>query len=522
MPEGDKDTKAEVSFRCTYPECGLHFETIKEMKRHKVNEPNHNYCKKCDVDCADWEGLTQHKVNAMQPFLEGRMRHNTDASPMHIACEFCGQDFKSFGGRELHRKQVSSSYFLAVRHTDLKQAHPAEQNIKCPGCGTLFARASNLIAHFENNQCEAITSRDFFGNVLQKHVVTEVMKDPQKFVEYRQGDDTDQRGLIRDGSETQDTEEGGVALLDQENEAQKGGYKPLQAEVDLINMNPPLTRSNLETWPRLSGQPSSQLTESMRTMSIGSAALSVSGTDMSAIDVASEITSRRGGTKVYTESYPSLSSPAYSASVDDDDETASQVSTTVASSTNRPSAWITGSSSKALFKDAQPTPRPGDWKAILQQREEAAMTDQSTNLFHARFWDRSSDDWDMHFKDPVTGQWCCPIQDCDSSYDTCQVFEEHFLLAHVKRTDYRCPACLKIFYSPSALIGHSESSGKCRVRDSALYDKLLDEVSGGFLKAKQLKQPKIYRPDKALVRKGEQPINGVMSTKFTAKIPEER
>ena len=94
------------SIECTYPDCIMRFHTEKDMKRHKKNDPKHDYCKKCDVDCKDWTELTQHKVEKMAPWLQGRMKYNHDESPVHIVCEFCGEDFKSFGGRDKHRKQV--------------------------------------------------------------------------------------------------------------------------------------------------------------------------------------------------------------------------------------------------------------------------------------------------------------------------------------------------------------------------------------------------------------------------------
>lgn len=76
------------------------------MKNHKIETPEHYYCKKCDVDCDDWDELLQHKVDMMAPFIEGRKRVR-DEKPRHIVCEFCGENFKSFDGRKLHRTQVS-------------------------------------------------------------------------------------------------------------------------------------------------------------------------------------------------------------------------------------------------------------------------------------------------------------------------------------------------------------------------------------------------------------------------------
>lgn len=120
--------------KCTYKDCQKRFDSEKEMKYHKLAEPNHNYCKKCNADCEDWEDLTQHKVEAMTPFLDGGMKHNPDESPKHIVCEFCGMDFKSFGGRKRHREQVSEVYPMRgtcianwwTRNTELNRTSNAQ------------------------------------------------------------------------------------------------------------------------------------------------------------------------------------------------------------------------------------------------------------------------------------------------------------------------------------------------------------------------------------------------------------
>lgn len=98
----------KLNVQCTYEDCGKYFETEKLMKRHKKDDPEHFYCKKCDVDCEDWDDLTRHKVVLMEPWLGGRPKDKTrDDCPEHIVCEFCGEDFKSFGGRKKHREIVS-------------------------------------------------------------------------------------------------------------------------------------------------------------------------------------------------------------------------------------------------------------------------------------------------------------------------------------------------------------------------------------------------------------------------------
>jgi ribosomal protein L24E len=143
-----------------------HFETEKDMKYHKKYDPSHNYCKRCGVDCLDWEDLTQHKVEKMQPWLDGKMRDNKDESPAHIVCEFCGEDFKSFGGRKKHRDTY----------------HQAEQTIICPGCGDIFVQASHLIEHFEKDKCTEISCRRYvpghcngIANRFRKSILASVL-----------------------------------------------------------------------------------------------------------------------------------------------------------------------------------------------------------------------------------------------------------------------------------------------------------------------------------------------------------
>ena len=95
------------SIKCTYPACQKRFDSEKEMKYHKRDDPEHDYCKKCNVDCDDWEGYLQHKIDAMTPWLDKRTQPTEGVQPMHIVCEFCGADFKSWGARKTHRERVS-------------------------------------------------------------------------------------------------------------------------------------------------------------------------------------------------------------------------------------------------------------------------------------------------------------------------------------------------------------------------------------------------------------------------------
>ena len=68
------------------------------MKNHKRNDPEHDYCNKCDVDCDSWDDFVEHKANANPK--------------VHIACLHCGQDFKSIPGRNRHIAQVSNLFTM--------------------------------------------------------------------------------------------------------------------------------------------------------------------------------------------------------------------------------------------------------------------------------------------------------------------------------------------------------------------------------------------------------------------------
>ena len=47
---------------------------------------------------------------------------------------------------------------------------------------------------------------------------------------------------------------------------------------------------------------------------------------------------------------------------------------------------------------------------------------------------------------------------------------------------------------------------------------MIDRLSGGFLEAKRLRVKNLYQPGEALTKSGE-PVNGVMSVKYTSKMP---
>lgn len=421
-------------FKCTLDWCQHRFETEKEMKIHKKYAEDHYYCKKCNVDCADWEDLTAHKVDAMAPHLEKRIKGVTIP---HIVCEFCGQDFESFGGRKTHRAQ----------------AHPAEQDIICPGpqCNRKFVRAADMIEHLEKDQCPGIRAHEFRANIQHTYVVKQIWKeDLEQFRKNLNRNQVaeEQPGRIS-GSEDQhgeddgedDNEDGGVDILGQTDQEQMGGYKPLEPEVDLMSnqVSHSHDQRHPSGWPFLPNTKVDDLLKPLRSTHISSQSRKDSVID------------------------------------DSDDETASQSTVTTATtqmvfSDTRPSAWSSQSTAKSLFPTAQK--KPADFGAILQQRQQEIQLDDSSNFLKARVWHSGSADYNVDFFFVATiGKYCCPFPSCQgdgAEYLAASDMEEHILLKHTWST-YKCTGCFDIFKTVAGLVRHVETTKRCGIRSSYTF-----------------------------------------------------
>lgn len=80
-------------FKCTYKDCMASFDSEKAMRRHKRDDPDHDFCEKCNEDFDSYDDLAQHK--AFRPDVH------------HKACRVCGQEFKSTSGLCRHIELVS-------------------------------------------------------------------------------------------------------------------------------------------------------------------------------------------------------------------------------------------------------------------------------------------------------------------------------------------------------------------------------------------------------------------------------
>jgi len=233
-----------TSVKCTYGWCDETFDSEKVMKEHKAHAKDHYYCKRCDYTAVSWETLLEHKVEQMQPYLFSIKTLTKDDKKngiriMHIVCEFCGEEFKTWTVREKHRLQY----------------HQAMHDIPCKGHGTIynaaigsmnegnctkvFDRPSALIAHYENNDCEFISDQDFQIARQQKYIAKQIMHDADHF-----SLQIEQSRALQD--------DGGVPLLDEDI---PGSFTtPLNPRIqppNIIDADVPLSRATNEGWPRV-------------------------------------------------------------------------------------------------------------------------------------------------------------------------------------------------------------------------------------------------------------------------------
>lgn len=224
-------------------------------------------------------------------------------------------------------------------------------------------------------------------------------------------------GVVTDGSETLDQDFGGVSLMDQQDEAQMGGRRPMEAEKNLIDLH---AQSAHEAWPRIPSQNLPQESKSVLSPPNGARAAPAIKKAGGGVALGRSQGHSSGG-NAYTETYPSLSSKQSGSMTgeDYDDDTASEYTATSASVKGAPKAWGTSQTSRALFPNARSTPKTqpkaGDWEGILAQRADAE-TNEGANMLKVAWWDPTSKDYDIsRFRHPVHEAYYCPFPACEDA-----------------------------------------------------------------------------------------------------------
>ncbi|GES60038.1 C2H2 finger domain protein [Aspergillus terreus] len=137
------DSAPPTRVRCTYRDCNRFFPSGKEMKKHKKDDPEHEYCSRCDEDFDDDEHLLIHKIK----------------SDKHVVCPICGLEFRSEGGRDGH----------------IRQCHRTKQDLQCFGCKLKFTTASSLMRHVEQGECPIIKPMRVLQEQSKKLMIKEAL-----------------------------------------------------------------------------------------------------------------------------------------------------------------------------------------------------------------------------------------------------------------------------------------------------------------------------------------------------------
>lgn len=113
-----------MKIKCSYESCYQHFDSHDAMIKHKKKDPEHAYCRKCDIDCSDDMQLMIHQIESPKHSkLLGRIYFCQSLTTYSVCCPVCGMEvrllphhgidyrlillqFKSAGGRDRHVEVV--------------------------------------------------------------------------------------------------------------------------------------------------------------------------------------------------------------------------------------------------------------------------------------------------------------------------------------------------------------------------------------------------------------------------------
>ncbi|KAH0091236.1 hypothetical protein KCU96_g7670, partial [Aureobasidium melanogenum] len=467
------------AFKCSYDDCFHSFDTEREMRAHIKDKKRHPYyCgkdpgyeriqrgfMKCDFHGKTWEELLAHKVETMLPWVVGERRFEKPKKLNHIVCEFCGVDFDSLSGREIHRKKM----------------HQADQHIVCKGylvvrdekgndhregCGSIFGCASQLIIHIEGGFCAYFKPLALRQEREHKRMIKLILDDPESFKRNMRGlPNATGQPLPREV----DDMSGGVSieLLSQSDHSQFSGQPPLSPQLSST------ANQSEGEWPELLSTDVSQSSQSLKSISISSTDDSDSSFDYA--ESISEDTIRVSSSAAITDS-------------EDEDSMGPTTLIKPWSIPNVPQKLFERYKAKAI----------ANWDAINASHQRNKEEDDKNNIFTSHFWDPSHTDFQPEFFycPDVTNDhappYQCPFESCKRRFVTPQEVGDHMRESHAAQRNL-CPVCLKDFPKLSSLVAHFEASSsgaKCDVARREGYSDILLEMTGGLIQAhKTLDEP---------------------------------
>lgn len=359
--------------------------------------------------------------------------------------------------------------------------HQADQHIVCKGylivrdengndhregCGSIFCRASQLISHIEGGFCAYFKPQALRQEREHKRMLKLILADPEGFKRNMMGlPNAAEQATAREV----DDMSGGVRieLLSQSDYSQFSGQPPLSPQLSST-----ASQSEVE-WPEVLGTDVSQLSNSMKSISISS----TDDSDLS-FSYAESI----------SEDAMSVSSNAATTDSEDEVNTASPAPARPWSTPNVPQKLFGRSKAKAI----------ANWDAINASHQRNKEEDDSNSIFTSHFWDPTHTDFkpDFFYCPDITNYaappYQCPFESCKRRFKTPQEVGDHMRESHAAQRNL-CSVCLKDFPKLSSLVAHFEASSsgaKCDVARREGYSDILFEMTGGLIEAhKTLDEP---------------------------------
>ncbi|KAK2745419.1 hypothetical protein FQN57_003762 [Myotisia sp. PD_48] len=112
-----------------------------------------------------------------------------------------------------------------------------------------------------------------------------------------------------------------------------------------------------------------------------------------------------------------------------------------------------------------------EWGFLEEEDPSTVNTEKPTHSFNGGDLSR--------FFNSVTGTYVCP---CDKSFKNLDAFEQHLASGVHSGGVVRCPGCLRMFKTTTALVAHAESASvRCRINQTTNFGVVMNDISGGIL-----------------------------------------
>ncbi|EEH35558.2 hypothetical protein PAAG_06605 [Paracoccidioides lutzii Pb01] len=319
------------------------------------------------------------------------------------------------------------------KNTHFAQFHPANQEMVCTFCSGKFNRAQAYMGHIENDQCTGFSAIRYKEQRAKKEAIRTIMS---RILEPAE------RGLMIQATSNASSVDGGVQVS-------------LSDSQEMTTSTEISSRKSIDTPGSECG--TEAVTMQLRGMSLWPAPGEKHDVEMDPeerslmtfSDMEHNRDKERPGRKYHHENNTG-NLPI-----------APEPETSILGSIN-------GSASEVSVKS---------W-ATWQSRSVTSNASGGREIGEKR----KQEPWDANkFFSQAIGKWMCI---CDKLFDTEKDFNSHIKSGIHLAGTFRCPNCLRMFKSVTALTAHCESASvRCKINKDKNYAAIMDEISAGLIGA---------------------------------------